>query len=88
MSTRNGRMESPRTPLNITDDTTIDELLEEIDLLLSSFKNHVRIMKIRNHLTNLHNMKEISRQLYELTCELHQKSLDERDSSLGLELAY
>ena len=130
MSTRNGRMESNRTLLNIKHDTMIDKLLEEIDVLLSAFKNHVRIMKIRNHLTNLHNtggitnlelenhdydtntfenldpnysnynppigmynpnettkntvlqkcMKEISQQLYDLTCALNQKRLDERES--------
>ena len=36
MSTPNGNRTT--TPLNITDDTTIGELLEEMDVLLSSFK--------------------------------------------------
>ena len=60
MSTCKGRMENNKTPMIITDKMTIDELLEEIDVLLSAFKNHVRIMKVRNHLSNLHYTGRIS----------------------------
>ena len=60
MSTCNERMENNRTPINITDKTTIDELLQEKHVLLSYFKNHVRIMKVRNNLTNLHNTDSIT----------------------------